>query len=106
MLRLPPPPPLPRPPHLSAQHTRVAQHHEAKACACEGDVEAPGVREEADALLLVGAHARHDDDVLLTALKRIHAADLNVLEGMEGMEGREGRQQGRTYIKRDEANTA
>lgn len=42
-------------------------------------VEAPRVIEEADALVLVGADTRQDDEVLLPALERVHAGNLHLL---------------------------
>ena len=38
----------------------------------EGHVQSAGVVEEPDALMLVGADAGQDDEVLLTALESIH----------------------------------
>ncbi len=52
----------------------------------ESDIEPPGVGEEADALVLVGAHAGDDDDVLLAALEGVHARHLDVLVHL-GVEG-------------------
>ena len=46
----------------------------------ERHVESARVVEEADALMLVGTHARQDDEVLLPALEGVHAGYLHLLE--------------------------
>ena len=45
----------------------------------QGDVQASGVTKEADALVLVRAHAGQNDEVLLTALERVHGRYLDVV---------------------------
>lgn len=42
-------------------------------------IETSWVIQEADALVLVSSDTRQDDEVLLSALERIHAGDLNLL---------------------------
>ena len=64
---------------LLGEDLGVPEDDDAVLCAREGDVEAAGVAEEADALVLVGAHAREDDVVLLAALEGVDAGDLDVL---------------------------
>ena len=41
------------------------------------DVESPRVVEKSDALMLVGPDARHDDKILLSALKSVHRCHLD-----------------------------
>lgn len=43
------------------------------------NVEASGVVEEADALVLIGPHTRQDDEVLLSALKSVHTCNFHFL---------------------------
>jgi len=56
----------------------VAQHDQAVPRAREGDVEAARVGEEADALRLVRADAREDDEVLLAPLEGVYRGDLHL----------------------------
>jgi len=60
-------------------YLRIADDDDAVAGARHGHVEAARVVQEADTLVLVGAHARHDDQVLLATLERVHRRDLNFL---------------------------
>ena len=57
----------------------VADDDDGVLCPGEGNVELPGVGEEADAKVLVRAHAGDDNDVLLAALEGVHAHRLDVL---------------------------
>lgn len=45
----------------------------------ERHIKTPGVVEEADALVLIGPHARQDDEVLLSALEGVHAGYFHLL---------------------------
>lgn len=54
---------------LLGQHLGVAHNDNAVAGTGQGHIQTPGVVQEADALVLVGAHARHHNQVLLPALE-------------------------------------
>ena len=74
------------PERLLGQHLGIAHHDDRIFGARERHIEAPGIGEEADALVLVGADAGDDDDVLLAALESVHARHLDVLVHL-GVEG-------------------
>ena len=48
-------------------------------CSGECHIEPSWIREEPNGLLLVRPNTGHDDNVLLSSLEGIHAADLNLL---------------------------
>jgi len=56
------------PERMQRQRLGVADQHEAVLSSGQGDVQAPRVAQEADALVLVAAHARHHDQVFFAAL--------------------------------------
>ena len=92
--------------YLSCQHTGIAEDHQAILCACERHIQAPWISQEANALrsaalsvplqeahrvccaaqgsmlflsahlVLIGAHAGQDDEVLLTSLESVHTGHL------------------------------
>lgn len=43
-------------------------------------IETSRVVQEADALVLVGSHARQNDEVLLSALESVHTGDFHLLK--------------------------
>ena len=65
---------------LFGQHFWIANDNNAVARSRQGHVQAARIVQEADALVLVRAHARHDDKVLLSTLKGIHASNFNILQ--------------------------
>lgn len=50
-------------------------------CSGQGHVEAPGVIQKSNALVLIGPHTGEDDEVLLAALERVHTGNLHLLQG-------------------------
>ena len=62
-----------------AQNLRVSDNDDGVLGSGQGDVEPPRVVEKPDALVLVRADARDDDDVLLAALEGVDAGDLDSL---------------------------
>ena len=58
----------------------VSQDDQAKLGTSEGYIEPARVAEEADALVLIGAHTRKNDVILLAALEGVHTADLHLHE--------------------------
>mmetsp|Transcript_63118 Transcript_63118/g.86779 ORF Transcript_63118/g.86779 Transcript_63118/m.86779 type:complete len:315 (+) Transcript_63118:1342-2286(+) len=67
------------PERIPCEDAGVAQHDHAVTCPGKRHVHAPRVGEEADALVLVGPHARKNDEVLLATLEGVHASHFNLL---------------------------
>ncbi len=64
---------------ITESHLGVADDNNGKLGSGERHVEAPGVGEEADALVLVRTHTGDDDDVLLPPLEGVNARHLDIL---------------------------
>lgn len=58
---------------------RVADDNDSVLSSGESNVETAGIVEETDALVFVGAHTRHDDQVLLSPLECVDTRHLYAL---------------------------
>lgn len=63
------------PNRIYRQSLAVSEDDEGILGAGDGDVHPLPVTDEADVEVIVGLHARHNDDVSLLTLKRVHSAD-------------------------------
>lgn len=58
---------------------RVANDYDAVLSSCKSHVQTAWVVEETNALVFVGAHTGHDDEVFLSPLERVNTGHLYAL---------------------------
>ena len=67
---------------LFGQHFGIADDDNAVAGPRQRHVQPARIVQETDALIFVGSHARHDDEILLSTLESIHTGYFNILQSI------------------------
>ena len=63
----------------SLANLRVSYDNNTMFCPGQGHVKTSRIVKESDTLVLVGSHTTQDDEVLLSALERVHTRHLQLL---------------------------